>query len=201
MDIDNTLNRIILAALTFYNKQGVRKTSMEDVAEKAGVTRVTVYRHFSNKKMLVHAVCMMIADLFQQVTATGPIHSIIEIDERLSRLGLSLYNLPPGDLLGWLEEVSRVYPDVYREFQDTRRLAIDSIFQQALETAAREGILRENLNREVLNAIFRASVVGLLENPALISSHVPMAELFSTVTEVFRFGILKHPHEKANAHE
>jgi AcrR family transcriptional regulator len=201
MDVNNTLNRIILAALTFYNKQGVRKTSMEDVAAKAGVTRVTVYRHFTNKKKLVRAVCMMIADLFQQVTATGPIHSIIEFDERLSRLGLSLHNLPPGNLLGWLEEVSRVYPDIYREFHDVRQLAIDRIFQQSLETAAREGILRENLNRRVLNAIFQASVVGLLENPALISSRVPMAELFSTVTEVFRFGILKNPHEKANAHE
>jgi hypothetical protein len=100
-----------------------------------------------------------------------------------------------------LEEVSRIYPDVYQEFRDARQTAIDEIFQQALATASRAGTLRENLNRDVLKAIFWAGVVGLLENPALISSHVPLGEIFSTVTDVFRFGILKSPQERANAHE
>jgi AcrR family transcriptional regulator len=201
MEANNTIDRTILSALAFYNKQGVRKTSLEDVAAKSGVSRVTVYRHFGSKKMLVRAVCMKIAGFFQQAATAGPASSMVEIDERLSRLGLNLHGLPQGNLLDWMEEVSRLYPDVYREFRDARQSAIDSIFQQALETASREGTLRENLNTEVLKAIFWAGVVGLLENPTLISAHVPLAEIFSTVTEVFRFGILKNPHERANAHE
>ena len=54
MDASSTLDRTILAALAFYNKQGVRKTTLEDVAVQAGVSRVTVYRHFGSKKMLVY---------------------------------------------------------------------------------------------------------------------------------------------------
>jgi hypothetical protein len=34
-------------------------------------------------------------------------------------------------------------------------------------------------------------VVGLIENPALVSSNVSLAEVFATVTTVFRHGILK----------
>jgi hypothetical protein len=34
-------------------------------------------------------------------------------------------------------------------------------------------------------------MVGLIENPTLISAGVPLAEVFTTVTEVFRNGILK----------
>ena len=201
MELETTLDRIVDAALALYNKQGVRKTSLEDVATKAGITRITIYRHFGSKKLLVRAVCMKIAGFFQREAVPGPAQSMSDFDERLGRLGLSLFNLPPGNLLGWMEEVSRIYPDVYREFRDVRQTAIDDIFQQALETASRAGTLRENLNREVLKAIFWTGVVGLLENPALISSHVPLAEIFSTVTGVFRFGILKNPQERANAHE
>jgi AcrR family transcriptional regulator len=201
MELDTTLDRIVYAALALYNKQGVRKTSLEDVATKAGITRITIYRHFGSKKLLVRAVCMKIAGFFQREAVPGPAQSMRDFDERLGRLGLSLFNLPSGDLLGWMEEVSRIYPDVYLEFRHARKTAIDSIFQQALETAAREGTLRENLNRDVLKAIFWAGVVGLLENPALISSHVPLAEIFSTVTDVFRFGILKNPQERAIVHE
>jgi AcrR family transcriptional regulator len=201
MKLETTLDRIINAALALYNKQGVRKTSLEDVATKAGITRVTIYRHFGSKKLLVRAVCMKIAGFFQREAVPGPARTMSDFDARLGRLGLSLFNLPPGDLLGWMEEVSRLYPDVYQEFSEARKTAIDDIFQQALETASREGTLRENLNREVLKAIFWAGVVGLLENPALISSQVPLGEIFSTVTDVFRFGILKSPQERANAHE
>jgi hypothetical protein len=52
-------------------------------------------------------------------------------------------------------------------------------------------LLREGLNRDVLRIIFRTSVVGLIENPSLVSSNVPFAEICATVTEVFRHGILK----------
>ena len=64
-------------------------------------------------------------------------------------------------------------------------------FQQALATATRERSLRKGLNLEVLKAIFWAAVVGLIENPALVSSNVSLAEVFTTVTKVFRHGILK----------
>ena len=71
--------------------------------------------------------------------------------------------------------------------------AVDKLFRQALAAAAREGTLREGLNRDVLKAIFWAAVVGLFENPALISSNVPLKEIFTTVTDLFRYGILSHP--------
>jgi hypothetical protein len=51
--------------------------------------------------------------------------------------------------------------------------------------------LRQEINPEILKAVFWASAVGLIENPTLISSNVSLAEIFTTVSEVFRHGILK----------
>jgi AcrR family transcriptional regulator len=191
MSNGDTPGRIVLAALTVFLRQGVRGTSLNEVAFEAGVTRVTVYRYFGDKARLVRAVCMRIASAFERAAAGSPDDTIGDLDARLNGLGLELNGLPKGNLLSRLDEISRLYPAVYEEFRAARQRSIDAIFRQALAVAGREAAIREGLNHEVLKAIFWASVVGLIENPALISSNVPLAEVFATVTEVFRHGILK----------
>lgn len=191
MQADVTAERIVLAALGLILQQGVKRASLADIAFQAGVTRITVYRYYGDKRGLVRAVCTRIAAIFREAAEGGPAESVREMDQRLNRLGIELSSLPKGNLLARLEEINRLYPDVYEEFRAARQAAVDEIFQQAVATATREGTLRDGLNREVLKVIFWAAVVGLFENPAMISSNVPLSEIFATVTELFRHGILK----------
>ncbi|MEU8734313.1 MULTISPECIES: TetR/AcrR family transcriptional regulator [Streptomyces] len=50
---DPTARRILDAALEQFTVFGLRRSSMDDVAKRAGVSRVTVYRRFRNKDTLV----------------------------------------------------------------------------------------------------------------------------------------------------
>jgi len=191
MESDSTSERIAEAAMERFIRHGVRKTNLEEVAFDAGVTRVTVYRYFGDKKGLVRAICQRIAGLFRAAARQEPGDSVQVIGERLNELGTALRRLPDGNFLASLDEIRRTYPDVYAEYRAEREQAVDCVFHYMLDTARRETLVREGLNVDVLKAIFMASVVGLLENRALISSNVPLAEVFHTVTEVFRRGILK----------
>ncbi|MBX6393063.1 MAG: TetR family transcriptional regulator [Burkholderiales bacterium] len=51
-----TRRTIMDAALKTFSKQGIARTTMEDVARAAGVTRGAVYWHFANKRDLIHAI-------------------------------------------------------------------------------------------------------------------------------------------------
>lgn len=183
--------RILQAAVRLFLEQSVRKTSAEEVAFQAGVTRVTVYRYFTDKKGLVRAVCLRIAAIFQRAADDSRGRSIDQIDACLNQLGKELSDLGPGNLFGLLDEIHRLYPEVYEDLRRARERAIDAIFQQALAAARRDGSLRKGLNQEVVRAIFLSGVVRLIETPSLISAHVPPEEIVATVTMVFRHGILK----------
>lgn len=52
---DPTTERILDSALELFAVFGLRRTSVDDVAKRAGVTRVTVYRRFQNRDQLVNA--------------------------------------------------------------------------------------------------------------------------------------------------
>jgi hypothetical protein len=121
------------------------------------------------------------------------------INARLNQLGEDLRSLPPGNLLARIDEIGHLYPEVHEEFRAARQDAVDRLFQQALAVATREQTLREGLNPQVLKAIFWASVIGLIENPTIISSNISLSEVFATVTEVFRHGILKDSAEGGRA--
>lgn len=51
-------NRILVAAAEQFGAQGIRKSSVEDVARRAGVSRITVYRRFKNKDVLIEQVIL-----------------------------------------------------------------------------------------------------------------------------------------------
>ncbi len=53
---DDIETRILDAALVQFEKVGVKKTTIEDVAKQAGVDRVTVYRRLGSRDDLVRAV-------------------------------------------------------------------------------------------------------------------------------------------------
>ena len=53
---DTLFDRVAAAALDEFAEHGIRRTSMEDVARRAGVSRMTVFRRFASKQRLVEIV-------------------------------------------------------------------------------------------------------------------------------------------------
>jgi len=53
---DALFDRVSVAALDEFAEHGIRRTSMEDVARRAGVSRMTVFRRFASKQRLVEVV-------------------------------------------------------------------------------------------------------------------------------------------------
>jgi AcrR family transcriptional regulator len=52
-DSDSTESKILSAALQLFNEFGLRRTSMDDIARRAGLGRATIYRRYADKDALV----------------------------------------------------------------------------------------------------------------------------------------------------
>jgi AcrR family transcriptional regulator len=55
-DVDETRARVLNAAYEQFCRMGIQRSTMEDVARRAGVSRITVYRRFATKDTLVEQV-------------------------------------------------------------------------------------------------------------------------------------------------
>lgn len=55
-DVDETGTRVLDAAYEQFCRMGIRRSTMEDVARRASVSRITIYRRFATKDALVERV-------------------------------------------------------------------------------------------------------------------------------------------------
>ena len=73
--------RILDGGLACFSESGLRRPTVEDIARRAGVSRVTVYRRFDNKTTLVEAV--LLRELRRCLSALDEAITADSLDERI----------------------------------------------------------------------------------------------------------------------
>jgi AcrR family transcriptional regulator len=188
---DQTREKILLSALALFSERGIAKTSLNEVAYRAGVTRVTVYRHFAEKKELVREVFLRVEQVFVKGLADLKQNPQADWEEVLGQIGEGLSSLPPGDAVARMEELKRLYPDVYGALQKVRLATLNDLFEQLSIRAKRQKLMRPGLNRQMVQAIFWELVINFFDNPRFKSLGLTDVELFHAVTDIILYGILK----------
>jgi AcrR family transcriptional regulator len=51
--ISSTRDRIVVAAIACFERDGVEATTMHDIASQAGLSRKSLYRHFADRPTLL----------------------------------------------------------------------------------------------------------------------------------------------------
>lgn len=189
--IERTQQQIVAAALRLFLTQGIKKTTMEEIAYAAGVTRVTAYRYFSQREGIVQAAFDLLVSPFLHAQMYIALGEESSIDAALNLIMDELAQLPQGDLPACLDELARVYPAVYERFTQQRRAALSAIFDHIYRLIEARGLLRPGLRRPVVEAFFYTTVINVLENPSLRALGLPPTALFNTVKEIFLYGLLK----------
>lgn len=185
-------SRIANAALELIASQGIKKTTMGEVAQEAGVTRVTVYRYFRDKERLIRAAFMQIAGVFQEIRDDLAREAERDAHSLFDHMESKLCTLPVGDFPARNIELKRLYPDVFEEIHQIRLTTLNEIFERLFDAAERQQLLRPGLNRKVIQLVFWEVIANLMENPKMANLGVPSHELHRSIRDVFLYGILKN---------
>lgn len=147
-----TRERIVKAADAILSTaDGIGEFSLEAVARKAGVTRLTVYNHFGSRRALLEAA-------FDARAAHGPFHRIAEImavpDARTALLSLielfcGFWNSNPG-AIGLLHSAGAADPEIAESMRarlERRRRALSVLVH-------RIGELKPHANDDLVDVLF-----------------------------------------------
>ena len=64
--------RLVVAAVELFAEQGYDETTVAEIAERAGVTKSTFFRHFPDKRELLSAGQAMLSELLAEGIASAP---------------------------------------------------------------------------------------------------------------------------------
>ena len=80
----DTKQRILEAARDLFSKQGVQRTSLQDIADRLGITKPALYYHFPSREDLVRSIIQPLLDdgeeflLAQEARGDTPARELIE---------------------------------------------------------------------------------------------------------------------------
>jgi len=83
IEVDEIGERILDAAAVEFHHHGVRRTNLDDVARRAGVARITVYRRFATKTGVLQATVLREAQRFL-VELDAAMTDVDDVDDRVA---------------------------------------------------------------------------------------------------------------------
>jgi len=137
-NVDETRQRIVDATVALHGTVGPAATTIAGIAEAAGVTRLTVYRHFPDETALVTA-CSALWRSRQELPDPEAWQRIEDSTERL-RAGLAdLYRYyRAGDsMLVWVYRDKDTFPDPIRQRIEAENAHFRDVLMEGLAMADR----------------------------------------------------------------
>ncbi|MFE7116163.1 TetR/AcrR family transcriptional regulator [Streptomyces sp. NPDC057654] len=77
----DTKQRILAVARELFTRQGVQRTSLQDIADRLGITKPALYYHFSSREELVRSIVQAIIDEEEAFLAGH--EALAEVDPRV----------------------------------------------------------------------------------------------------------------------
>ncbi len=163
-----TRDKLFQAAVTLIAEQGFSSTTVEEIAERAGVAKGTVYYNFASKtelfeELLRHGVELLTADLREAAVRTaGNDGTRVDALDAMIRAGLLFIDRYPAFTQLYVAELWRTN----RAWNDTlmvvRKQAV-AVVEDVLRAGVAEGELSEDIDIQLT----AAALVGMVLVAAL----------------------------------
>ena len=186
-----TRERLLDAASKVFARKGFAATSLDEVAEEAGVTKGAVYSNFSSKEDLVNTVLdERLEQRFRELAHEAPEGSTLEADavRASERYGSVIEEERDAVLLGLEFAIYAVRnPDFRDDFIAYHRNAqaeIARLIEERLKAGGNELRVPPNELASLFNAITNGVALERLMDPGSVTDEM-LGRLFAAVTETF----------------
>jgi AcrR family transcriptional regulator len=190
--LEQNKERIIHAALETFGTHGIKKTSISDVAQKAGVTPVTIYNHFSSKEGLVIAA----VEYFLISSATD-IRQIMDRDIPYSeKIGqIFLYK---SDMMGryqgeLLRTIASEDPVIRQHVETVYRVEIIPYMIEFWEEGKRQGYINPEISTETIMRYSEMVRTGMAAESGLSDDPDYNRRWLEEMAPIFLYGIRGRP--------
>jgi AcrR family transcriptional regulator len=188
-EVENVDETILDAAMTAFAEHGFHETTVAAIADRAGVGKGTVYRHFGKKNRLFAALLKrgtsQLKDSIEQVyeTTSDPIEQI----EGIYRAHLDLFDRarPLMEIIvnEGLAQTGDQKSEVIEEFSSYRTLVTE-----AFEAGVKQNIFRQD-PPEKLSRLFLSWIWGMLRSSVIFSEPDPETRFGDLLIDMFTKGL------------
>lgn len=182
-------DRIVDQACLLFNEHGYSKVSASEIAQSLGISKKTLYKEFETKEDILRAVIrpkleQSRADLSRILGDTSATY-IERLSAVMTMIGMQYQKV--SHVL--IRDVYAHAPSVWQEITEYREWRFEQ-FAELLKQGAREGVFREELNVQVILALYQSAVDAMMNPSTLMELPCTPRQTFQMILTILLEGIL-----------
>jgi TetR/AcrR family transcriptional regulator, cholesterol catabolism regulator len=189
MDKEYKLNEIISEARQLFQRYGIKSITMEELSRQLGISKKTLYQHFTDKNDLVEKtlVSMMSEkECSMKEIYDKDLNAVEEVFEMFRLANETIRNHNPS-----LEfDLQKFYPQIFKRLRDFHRNNIYESTLNNLKKGKDEGYYRKDLNEEIIAKLFVIRIENLMHTDMLTSEDIHSDKFFKEVFKYHMYGII-----------
>ncbi len=177
------------AAVELFQEYGFNKVSISDIAKKAHVSHVTLYKYFGGKDELVR-------DIIQRnvLDLTAKVKEILDSDmpylEKVEALTSSKVTTAIGFQGELLSTIARDYPEMKR-FMEKLRTDNTQLTENFLAEGKKSGYIRKDISTRSLKIFFNVFRNGIYADKQLLESIKVDEQLARDINHILLYGFIQ----------
>ena len=179
---------IVSAARSLFWKHGIRRVTIEEICQNAGVSKMTCYKYFSNKTAIAK---YLIEDMFESgIKAYKEIyHSDISYEEKVKKmLDLKMSNSHEMSQ-ELLDDIYKNQDEELSETIETIKKRMIGIYLDDIREAQKIKEIRDDVKPEFM-LYFLNNLTEMLNDQRLVSIYSNPQQMISEVMTFFFYGIM-----------
>ncbi len=140
---------IIHQVAHLYRTYGIKSITMDEVSRQLGISKKTLYEHFTDKTDLVKSVIHQITTEKEEQFCNTQKQAQNALEELLSIFGFYLKMLKEGNP-SFEFDLKKYYPEIYTELVNTRRQRMKQASLENLRKGKKEGLFRKEIDEDII---------------------------------------------------
>jgi AcrR family transcriptional regulator len=161
---------------------GIKNLNMDDISHKLGISKKTLYRFVKSKEDLISQVFEYEEKKYAETVANIGSQDINAI-EVLFKVSLIVYEGMQRYNPMLMFELRKYYETLFNVFHNRRLVHISKSMRTNLERGIKEGLYRQDVNREAVVAIYMNYLVDIHNSEMCKIADVTFDELFRIMFE------------------
>lgn len=180
--------KILLGATDLFLNYGFKSVTMDDIANKLGMSKKTIYQHFDNKTKLVEASTL---NLFK-VIAEG-INHICSLDknpiEEVYSIKQFIMEHLKDEKSSPQYQLQKYYPAIFKSLKDKQFCVMQECVIDNLNNGVAQGLYRNDIDVDFISRIYFNAMMVIKDDDLFPRNKFSMPMLMSNYLEYHLRGI------------
>ncbi len=181
--------RIIQKAEILFQNVGYSKVTMEEIALGLGISKKTLYKHFSNKEHILkelvdHAKCE-IEEYVDKLIEDRKTEFIVKLQNFMSFVVSHFARLSNPII----QDLIKNQPEIWKEIQEFRKKNAYDCFTRLVNQGVKNKVFRDDINSEVVTLLYFSAVSSMMNLETLSQLPVTADEAYKIIIKILFEGI------------